>query len=342
MRPPVFHELGLEPARELALAERKLLIVDARGEWCWPCIEMNLTTWLDPGVIAWMRERAIAIQIDVDAQRELAQRLRVEVLPTTIVFVDGSEFHRVLGEREPKELLAWLDGVTRGERSVRHSDDLHARMTFARELTRVGRYAEALVQYLWLWEHMLELAPAMYGVRYSFLTDDLKDLVNADASARLAIGKLRDRYAPGRSGSTSVESRRDWQALNEVLEESDRTLAWYDAHEPADAAHGSTLEHDIAPVLIAAGRWADAGALYKHPLETINRVADQLAHERSHRPELAGQILEFFRATAARLVRALCTAGRDADADLVERRARDFDPSDEMASALAKARIESG
>jgi hypothetical protein len=45
-----------------------------------------------------------------------------------------------------------------------------------------------------------------------------------------------------------------------------------------------------------------------------------------------------FRKSAAQLIRALRAAGRDADVGSVEQRAREVDPSDEMASAIAHAR----
>src|SRR5437868_3219796 len=110
---------------------------------------ISSTTWLDSEVVASIRDRAIAIQIDAEAEKELAQQLRVHVLPTLIAFVDGNEFDRVIGARRPKALLSWLDGVMRRERSVGHSADLRGRMMFASDLTRVGRYAEALVEYVW-------------------------------------------------------------------------------------------------------------------------------------------------------------------------------------------------
>src|SRR5262245_41251160 len=82
--------------------------------------------------------------------------------------------------------------------------DVRARLGFARELTRTGRYDEALVEHIWLWEHMLEYDPAMVGVRSSFFADDLQTLVNEHAPARVAVGELRDRAAPPPSGPIDV------------------------------------------------------------------------------------------------------------------------------------------
>src|ERR1700733_15033662 len=107
MRPAHFAELEFATALERAKAENKLLLVDATAVWCGPCQMMDRTTWVDPAVIAWLGERAVAIQIDVDAQKEIARQLRIEAMPTIIAFVDGKEFDRVVGAKKPKELLAW-------------------------------------------------------------------------------------------------------------------------------------------------------------------------------------------------------------------------------------------
>lgn len=228
-----------------------------------------------------------------------------------------------------------------GESSAGEPADVHARLAFARDLTHAGRYEEALVEHLWLWEHMLEYEPAMVGVRTSFFAADLQRLVNDYAPARIAIGELRDRAAPSPSGPIEVEPLHDWVCLNSVLGEAGRTLAWYDALPPRRRARlGAVLEHALVPVLIDDGRWADAGALYEKPLETLNTVADSLAAVGSyeHRAEVIEHMREHFRWAVARLVRALCAAGRDADANLVERRAGELDMSAEMANALANAR----
>ncbi len=351
MRPAVFADLELEMARERATAERKLLLVDATAEWCGPCKMMERTTWVDPSVVAWLGDHALAIQIDVDAQKDVARQLRIEAMPTLIAFVDGTEFDRVVGAKKPKELLAWLDGVVRGEtslvvhkRRVRGEPaDMRARLDLTRELRRTGRYDEALVEHVWLWEHMLEHEPAMYGVRMSYFAHDLEELVSAHPPARAAIGELRDRAAPQASGPIEAGTFRDWVCLNGVLGESERTLAWYDALTATTRARlGELLERDIIPLLLAADRWADAGALYEDPLTTLDRQVEflTLVTEDKQDTNLIEYMRDHFRKDVAQLIRALCAAGRGPDADSVEHRARQIDPSDEMLKALANARTD--
>ena len=84
--------------------------------------------------------------------------------------------------------------------------DMRARMDLAKELRRAGRYEEATAEHVWLWEHMLEHEPALYGVRMSFFAGDLQRLVNDHAPARAAIEQLRDRAAPAASGPIEMKT----------------------------------------------------------------------------------------------------------------------------------------
>src|SRR4051794_11634493 len=99
MRPAVFTELEYATARERAIAEGKLLLVDATAAWCGPCQMMDRTTWVDPTVVAWLGDHALAIQVDIDAHQDVARELRIEAMPTIIAFVGGTEFDRVVGAK---------------------------------------------------------------------------------------------------------------------------------------------------------------------------------------------------------------------------------------------------
>ncbi len=108
-KPQVFSELSLAEAKTKAVKQEKILLVDATADWCQPCKAMERTTWVDPEVIAWINLNAIAIQVDVDKQREEAKELNIQAMPTIIVFKDGRELDRVVGYKNASELLAWLN-----------------------------------------------------------------------------------------------------------------------------------------------------------------------------------------------------------------------------------------
>lgn len=344
MRPAVFMDLAFSDALERAKTERKLLLVDATAAWCGPCQMMDRTTWVDADVIAWVGQHALAIQIDVDVEKEVAAGLKIEAMPTIIAFLDGVEFDRAVGAKKPKDLLAWLDGVTRGEASLtvlerkarNEGADPQTRFTFAQELARKGRYEEAFSEYVWLWDHMLEHNRALYGVRLSFLAAELSKFAKNFPAARETINELRKRVAPPSEGPIDREKFSDWVCLNEVLGEDERTLAWYDALSPGSRPEDHILEHHIIPRLIKAGRWGEAGALYADPVATIEQRGRMGPRTSELPPEFIQRLRKSFRQDAARVVRALIAAGRDVDA--VVQRAYELDASDEMRQALADAR----
>ena len=107
-------DLGLAATHERAASEHQLTF--RRATAALACKLMDRTTWIDRDVVAWLQQHALAIQIDVDAQKDVAKQLRIEAMPTIIAFVDGIELDRVVGARSSsKELLVWLDGVMRGK-----------------------------------------------------------------------------------------------------------------------------------------------------------------------------------------------------------------------------------
>lgn len=106
--PPVFTKVSLSEARRIAGEHGMLVVVKATAAWCGPCKTMNRTTWRDGGVVGWVNQNAIAIQLDVDREPELARTLRVEAMPTTIVLRGERELGRVVGYQSAAELLAFL------------------------------------------------------------------------------------------------------------------------------------------------------------------------------------------------------------------------------------------
>ena len=89
----------------------KVFLVDATAAWCGPCKIMDRTTWKDPRVVSWISDNAVAVQVDVDRHPKLARQLRINAMPTIIVFRDGRELNRVIGYRDAEQLVAWLDTV---------------------------------------------------------------------------------------------------------------------------------------------------------------------------------------------------------------------------------------
>ena len=72
----------------------KPVLVDFYAEWCGPCRVMK-PTLLD--VAERMGESATVLSIDIDKEQELAERFRIQSVPTLIIFKQGKQLWRQSG-----------------------------------------------------------------------------------------------------------------------------------------------------------------------------------------------------------------------------------------------------
>lgn len=102
-----FQALTYEAALEAARTQDHVVMLDFTASWCPPCREMEESTWPDADVQAWVAREAVAIQVDVDREGELARKFRASSIPT-IVFVEpsGKELGRFVGYKDPAGFLA--------------------------------------------------------------------------------------------------------------------------------------------------------------------------------------------------------------------------------------------
>lgn len=354
--PAIFAVLDFEAALARATAEGKFLLVDMTASWCGPCQVMDRTTWVDPKVVETLETCAVVIQVDVDKEAELAERLHVKSMPTVVAFEKGVERDRVVGLKKSAELLSWVDALAHGETSLQRlkrdaaaaPSDMQLRMSLARGLAQAGERDAAAAEYAWLWEHVLEHEPAMYGVRRSYLVAEVEELVRDHAPARAVFEALRAAAAPGGEGELGHEQLADWFCLNKMLGEPQAILAWFDANRERALSVPRllhSLEVDVVPLLVEADRWADVAVLYPEPLDRLQQAAAQRDQILAHAPmkdapqgfasELAGFAHRSLRETARRLMRALRAANRTEEAEKVDAEARKLDASSEMAEALA-------
>ena len=332
MRPAAFSDLGFEAALAHSVEARTLLVVDAMAPWCPPCRLMDRTAWVDAAVVAWIGEHAIAVQVNTDDERGFAQEFTIEVLPTMLAFVDGEEVGRITGAHKPADVLAWLERVTRGDNELgalraavaAAPADAGLRLQLARALANAALFAEAQAELNAVWRHAV--ATDHLGIQPSELTRDLEQLVTAFRPARPALMELRDRIAVDASDALRFH---EWVCLNRALGETVLVLAWFDAL-PARQGPADVLERDVLPLLIAAGRWADAGALYTRPVAAFLAASASVDRTPIARNRTTQRIVG--------IVRALRAAGRLGHADDIEERARELDPSAEMSAALDAAR----
>ncbi|MBQ7349980.1 MAG: thioredoxin [Bacteroides sp.] len=83
----------MEKFNEL-IQSSKPVLVDFYAEWCGPCQIMK-PRLLD--VAERIGENAKIVQIDIDKEKELAERFRIQSVPTLIIFKKGKQLWRQSG-----------------------------------------------------------------------------------------------------------------------------------------------------------------------------------------------------------------------------------------------------
>lgn len=115
-RPPLVRDLTLEEGRAAARSEAKLLLVDVMGDWCAPCRHMDATTWRAPEVEAWVRDHAVAIQID--SEDPAVRPFNIQAVPTMLLFEGDELLDRITGSRSAKDLFDPSPLLDRRDREV--------------------------------------------------------------------------------------------------------------------------------------------------------------------------------------------------------------------------------
>lgn len=281
-KPPIFTEATYEEAVKTALEQNKLLVVHASATWSTPCQRLDATTWNDAKLSAWMWKNAEAVQFDVDGYAHIADALKIEAMPTIIAFKDGKEVERIIGYRNADEMLRWLEGVKRGEREADSilkqltgpaADDFNTRYRVAQQLIRAGHFSHATDQLLWLWRHMAA-DPALHARQREWLRADLEQLLERYEPGRQRFKQTRDATQKFlRGGAGSWDRLVDWMVLNEILQETERTLEWFDGARRLPGAAGTfaQLEPQLEKVLVMHERWADLSLVYGDPVEAVKR-----------------------------------------------------------------------
>jgi thiol-disulfide isomerase/thioredoxin len=290
-----FVDLGYDAAVTKAKVDGKLLLLDFTATWCPPCKQMEKVTWPAKEVAAWLGAHALALQVDVDEDRELAQRFGIESIPTLVFLKDGVEVDRRTGFQDAAKLVAWGDAVRAGRssakesaekgRALRESPDVDARYEAAREALQRREDELALEHYLWLWPKTREVS-SYGGVRLSFMLADMARLAERHEPAREAFLALREELQ-ARVDAAAVPTFEDWQEWSSMAEyfgEVQRVITWYEARRDAegrlfggearDVLKG-LMTGEVFDVLLEAERPVDAARLYPDlPARALQLVAD--------------------------------------------------------------------
>lgn len=212
---------------------------------------MDNMIFADEGVVLWLRQHAIALKIDAEEASDLVAKYSLDEYPTLLFAKpDGSELGRVFDVAEPEEFLAEAAAIKAGKSPLERAnerlraageDDPMARMRFADDLVRLGRFEEALKEYLWCFDEGNKHSSGFFGVRHLFLVDSIASLGQKYPAAFDELRKRRDRARkeiqrekPRKPSlilaliEDSGDPVEDFAALNEALGEEDETIKLFD------------------------------------------------------------------------------------------------------------------
>jgi len=334
----IFSNSTLDQAKQQAQKEKKLLLVDFTASWCPPCRKMESTTWSNTDVQAWVKENAVAIQVDVDKDEKTSSALNVEAMPTLVLFTPEStgEFGRQVGFMGPSELLQWLDSAKSGKKAdssePAEESDIWSRISKARELQAAAKNAEALEEYVWLWNNTSTSDSTLRDVRTGMLPVEIEKLSAVYAPAKTKFTELRD-------AAENSEKRGDWIILNGVLGDGPRTLAWFDKIK-ADAKQKDTLKKNAAllePILYSHSRWADlATYMFADPITKVNEIYKRAKDMTKPRPDTEfAKDFDPFPSMVLLLYGSYIGANRDGEAQKIADECLRLDNTQTMRESLA-------
>jgi uncharacterized protein YyaL (SSP411 family) len=97
---------------QAARKENRFVLLDLGAVWCHWCHVMEEITYRDPKVVALIKARYIAVQVDQDSRPDLSNRYENYGWPATIVFnTDGSEIVKRQGYIPPKPMASLLQAI---------------------------------------------------------------------------------------------------------------------------------------------------------------------------------------------------------------------------------------
>jgi thiol-disulfide isomerase/thioredoxin len=156
--PRIEWKRSLAAARELADAERKLIVVDLYTEWCAPCRKMDAETWPHPEVVA-EKDRYVFLKLEAEKDPDgiaLKKQCGIEGYPTILILdSDGREFERLVGFSSGPDFVKKLRSAVADpdslgnlrQRETQAPRDLGLRFKLAKSLFDRSAFQEAQTRF---------------------------------------------------------------------------------------------------------------------------------------------------------------------------------------------------
>ncbi|HLK40741.1 MAG TPA: DUF255 domain-containing protein [Polyangiaceae bacterium] len=284
-REPWFRWYPYEPATfAKAKAEGRYLLLDGAAEWCHWCHVMDETTYRDPDVGRMIRDRFVAVRIDIDARPDLGERYAEWGWPATILLSpDAEEVGKFRGYIPPERLRVTLEEVLRARpRAVedRGESDLAGKPADVGSLPWVGARVALDLDGWW------DPAEGGWGTRQKTplganVEFEIVRASHGDAAARtraaLAIEKERSLLDPVWGGLYQYSAASDWNSPHF------EKLMTVQAAALEARARAVRVDHDAGALADARAIERYLGAFLSAPDGAFfaNQDADVGAHDRA-------------------------------------------------------------
>jgi hypothetical protein len=214
------------------------------------------------------------------------------------------------------------------------------------ELTRQGKYEDALQNHLWFHEHALEHNPALAGVRLSYALGSWLDLGEKYPNALRAMLSIRDTKVQAiTEGKGSFTLFHDQAAINERLKESPKTVALFKVVHQAYPDLAKQCYRIAEQHLVAQREYAVCAAYVPNGLARFEEIRCQFQMKKEIADESpllrSGGVMEYaeasFVAEVSRLIEILVGVDRRQEAERVETLALELVANAEARDTVGKA-----
>ena len=80
-----------------------VVLVDFFADWCGPCKRLK------PVLEEVSAENIVVYSVDVDSNKDLAERFQVSSLPTVLIFKDGTKVDQFIGVHEKEDIISLVE-----------------------------------------------------------------------------------------------------------------------------------------------------------------------------------------------------------------------------------------
>jgi TonB family protein len=345
--PTPFRVVGsFDEALKLAAQEHKIVFVDFFTTWCEPCKMLDKDTWQNPSVIALLKEKTVALKVDAEKYAPLASRYGVNAYPTlALIKPDGTIIDTLVGYRDAptftNDFNALMSGKTKlqeakeavGDAGPDLDKQAKARYDLGRELARKGQDADALAEYLWCFDVGMKQAPALGGVRVSFLLSDIASLGAHYPPALDALRTRRDADRTRLSDDRSIAA--EFGGINHYLGEDGVTLEAFEKL-PAGSKARDGLGHWVFDILLSTKRYDEAADVL--PAAKFRTQFDLMRSAKVPNDAMR----EYLVNSAAKELEVLAGAGKLDDARDLLKSLLEYDHSDATVAAVQEHLVRAG